>query len=117
MSFAIDPTSDSTSVIVRIGQSLDFRNTAEFKKVCHEQVQAGANNFVLDFTDTGILDSVGLGALFSLYRQVTPSSGRVLFASVSPQVEVMVRLTKIYRVFPQYPSVEAALEALRMRSG
>ena len=115
MSFAIEPTSDSKTVIVRIGPGLDFRNAAEFKKVCHEQVQADVHNFILDFTGAGILDSVGLGALFSLYRQVTPSSGQVLFASVSPQVEVMIRLTKIYRVFPQYPAVAAALEALRIR--
>ena len=114
MSFAIAPTSDSKSVIVHIGQGLDFRNAAEFKKVCHEQVQADIHNFILDFTGTGILDSVGLGALFSLYRQVTPSNGQVLFASVSPQVEVMVQLTKIYRVFPQYPTVEAASAALGM---
>jgi anti-sigma B factor antagonist len=114
MSFVIAPTSDPGSVLVRIGPGLDFRNAAEFKKVCREQVQVGAHNFVLDFTDTGILDSVGLGALFSLYRQVTPSSGQVLFASVSPQVKVMVQLTKIYRVFPQYPTVEEALENLRI---
>ena len=64
MSFVIEPTSDPGSVIIRIGPGLDFRNAAEFKKVCHEQVQAGAHDFILDFTDTGILDSVGLGALF-----------------------------------------------------
>ncbi len=115
MSFVIEPTSDLGSVIVRIGPGLDFRNAAEFKKVCQEQVQAGTHDFILDFTDTGILDSVGLGALFSLYRQVTPTSGQVLFASVSAQVEVMVQLTKIYRVFPQHPTVEEALEALRKR--
>lgn len=115
MSFALAPTSEPGSVIVRIGPSLDFRNAAEFKKVCQEQVQAGAHNFVLDFTDTGILDSVGLGALFSLYRQVTPTSGQVLFASVSAQVKVMVRLTKIYRVFPQYPTVDGALETLHVQ--
>ncbi len=116
MSFVIEPTSDPGSVIIRIGPGLDFRNAAEFKKACQEQVQAGAHDFILDFTDAGMLDSVGLGALFSLYRQVTPTSGQVLFASVSAQVEVMIRLTKIYRVFPQYPTVEAALEALRIRS-
>ena len=115
MSFVIEPTSDPRSVIIRIGPGLDFRNAAEFKKACQEQVQAGAHDFILDFTDTGILDSVGLGALFSLYRQVTPASGRVLFASVSAQVEVMVQLTKIYRVFPQHPTVEEALKALRKR--
>jgi len=115
MSFVIEPTSDLGSVIIRIGPGLDFRNAAEFKKACQEQVQAGTHDFILDFTDTGMLDSVGLGALFSLYRQVTPTSGRVLFASVSAQVEVMVQLTKIYRVFPQHPTVEEALEALRKR--
>ncbi len=115
MSFVIEPTGDLGTVIVRIGPGLDFRNAAEFKKACQEQVQAGTHDFILDFTDTGLLDSVGLGALFSLYRQVTPTSGRVLFASVSTQVEVMVQLTKIYRVFPQYPTVEEALEALRKR--
>ena len=115
MSFVIEPTGDLGSVIVRIGPGLDFRNAAEFKKACQEHVQAGTHDFILDFTDTGILDSVGLGALFSLYRQVTPASGRVLFTSISAQVEVMVRLTKIYRVFPQHPTVEEALEALRTR--
>ena len=116
MSFVIEPTSDPRSVILRIGPGLDFRNAAEFKNACQEQVQAGAHDFILNFTDTGILDSVGLGALFSLYRQVTLTNGQMLFASVSAQVEVMVRLTKIYRVFPQYPTVEAAIEALRIRS-
>ena len=115
MSFVIAPTSDPGTVIVRIGPGLDFRNAAEFKKVCHEQVQASARSFILDFTDATLLDSVGLGALFSLYRQVTPTSGQVVFAAVSAPVQVMVRLTKIHRVFPQYATLEDACEALRVR--
>ena len=45
MSFVIEPTSDLGSVIVHIGPGLDFRNAAEFKKVCQEQVQAGTHDF------------------------------------------------------------------------
>lgn len=107
MSFAIEPATDQT-VVVRIGKALDFRNAAEFKSACQEQAQAGARNFILDFTETGILDSTGLGSIFSLYRQVSPADGQVVFASVSRPVQVVVQLTRTYKVFRQFQTVEAA---------
>jgi anti-sigma B factor antagonist len=107
MSFAIESTTDET-VVVRIGKALDFRNAAEFKNACQEQVSGGARNFILDFTETGILDSTGLGSIFSLYRQVSPLDGQVVFASVSRPVQVVVQLTRTYKVFRQFPTVDAA---------
>jgi anti-sigma B factor antagonist len=111
MSFSVQPFNDET-VIVQIGKALDFRNAADFKSVCQEQVQDGIRNFVLDFSDTGILDSTGLGSIFSLYRQVSPLKGQVVFASVSRPVQVVVQLTRTYKVFRQFPTVEAARDAL-----
>ena len=111
MSFIIEPSNQET-VIVKIGKALDFRNAAEFKTTCQDQVQSGARNFVLDFSETGILDSTGLGSIFSLYRQVSPLNGQVVFASVSRPVQVVVQLTRTYKVFRQFPSVDAACDAL-----
>lgn len=111
MSFVLEPTNDEL-VIVRIGKALDFRNAAEFKTVCQERVRAGARNFILDFSETGILDSTGLGSIFSLYRQVSPLNGQVVFASVSRPVQVVVQLTRTYKVFRQFPTIEAAQDAL-----
>jgi len=111
MSFIIKPSNQET-VIVKIGKALDFRNAAEFKTTCQDQIQSGARNFVLDFSETGILDSTGLGSIFSLYRQVSPLNGQVVFASVSRPVQVVVQLTRTYKVFRQFPSVEAACDAL-----
>ena len=112
MSFVLEPTNDPESVIVRIGKALDFRNAAEFKTVCKENVQEGARNFMLDFSDTGILDSTGLGSIFLLYRQVSPLNGQVVFVSVSRPVQVVVQLTRTYRVFRQFHTVEEAQGAL-----
>jgi anti-sigma B factor antagonist len=111
MSFTIEPQTQET-VVVRIGKALDFRNAAEFKTICQEQVRSGAMNFVLDFSETGILDSTGLGSIFSLYRQVSPLNGQVVFAAVSRPVQVVVQLTRTYKVFRQFPTVEAARESL-----
>ncbi len=112
MSFVLEPTNDHESVIVRIGKALDFRNAAEFKRVCKEMVRKGARIFILEFSETGILDSTGLGSIFSLYRQVSPLNGKVVFASVSGPVRVVVQMTRTYKIFRQFPSVEAAQEAL-----
>lgn len=111
MSFPIEPATQET-VIVRIGKALDFRNAADFKSNCQQHVQSGARNFILDFSETGILDSTGLGSIFSLYRQVSPLNGQVVFASVSRPVQVVVQLTRTYKVFRQFPSVDAAREAI-----
>ena len=112
MSFKVETYNDN-SAVVRVGKALDFRNAAEFKSICQEHVQNGTRNFILDFSDTGILDSTGLGSIFSLYRQVSPDDGQVVFASVSRPVQVVVQLTRTYKVFRQFPSVDAAREALQ----
>ena len=111
MSFTIQKTTPTTAV-VRVGKALDFRNAADFKASCQEHTRAGTRYFVLDFSGTGILDSTGLGVIFSLYRQLTPIGGQVVFASVSRPVQVVVQLTRTYKVFRQFPTVEAAYEAL-----
>lgn len=111
MSFPIQ-TAPPNLAVVRIGRALDFRNAAEFKAAYQQHIQNGTRNFILDFSGTGILDSTGLGAIFSLYRQLTPVNGQVVFAAVSRPVQVVVQLTRTYKVFRQYPTVEDAHQHL-----
>ena len=112
MSFTIEQH-DTETAVVEIGKTLDFRNAEEFKMTCQQQVEAGKHNFILDFSDTGILDSTGLGSIFSLYRKVSPMNGQVVFASISRPVQVVVQLTRTYKVFRQFPTVDAAMQALQ----
>lgn len=116
MSFPIQ-TAPPDIAVVRVGKALDFRNAADFKNACQQHVQTGTRNFILDFSGTGILDSTGLGSVFSLYRQLSPMGGQVVFASVSRPVQVVVQLTRTYKVFRQYPTVEAAHQQLVARAG
>ena len=109
--FQVDTHTDQT-VVIQIGKALDFRNADEFKSTFQSHVDEGVRNFILDFSDTGILDSTGLGAIFSLYRQISPDDGQVVFADVSRPVQVVVQLTRTYKVFRQFPTVDAAREAL-----
>ena len=110
MSFNAETVSSKT-VIIHVGEALDFRNADEFKSTFQEHVEDGVRQFILDFSNTEVLDSTGLGSIFSLYREVSPDDGKVAFATVSEPVQVVVQLTRTYKVFRQFPSVEAAQEA------
>ena len=111
MSLQAEPLGDGV-VSIAIGKALDFRSAPEFKTMCQNLVHEGARHFILDFTGTGILDSTGLGSIFSIYRQVSPDGGQVVFASVSRPVQVVVQLTRTYKVFKQFATVEEASTTL-----
>lgn len=107
MSFSTQSVSDDT-LVVHIGETLDFRNADAFKETVQPPIDEGKYQFILDFSDTDVLDSSGLGAIFSLYRRVAAHDGTVVFANTSEPVRVVVELTRTYKVFPQYDSVAAA---------
>jgi len=105
--FSPDSTATDTAVI-QVGRTLDYRTATEFKWLCQQQLSQGVNSFILDFSGTFALDSTGLGAIFSVYRQVNPQGGRIALASVTRPVEVVMELTKASRLFPQYETVAEA---------
>ena len=112
VALAFEPIDEHT-VLIRLGTALDYRNAERFKAASQAMVQAGARRFILDASHVGVLDSTGLGALFSLYRLVGPKDGMVALAAPSYPVQALVNMMKLYRVFPQYRSVEQAHEMLR----
>ncbi len=110
MFFQAEPVSPR-SVIIHVGKMLDFENAEGFSHLCGEALAQGYQHFILDFSQTGVLDSSGLGAVYKLQRQI-PAEGKVVFANLSDAVRVVVQITHIYRVFPVYPTTQTACRAL-----
>ena len=101
---------NTNTVVVEVGAVLDFTIAERFKRLLRERIDGGTRYIVLDFSDTIVLDSRGLGAIFSLHREFSPLGGTIAFANVSGAVRMVARLTRIDRVFPQFNSVQAATE-------
>lgn len=102
----------SETCLIHIGAALDFRNVAQFKAAYLHEIEQGNRYFVLDFSQTGILDSTGLGAIFYLHRLIHPKGGRLMFAEPSRPVQVVVQLTRAFRFFQQFVTIEEALDRL-----
>ncbi len=103
-----EKVSESVAV-VHVGSRLTFKNAQGFTDLWEALIDAGIRHAVLDFSRTGILDSTGLGAVFSLYKSLSTLQGSVRFAAPSNPVLVVMQLARIYKIFPPYPTVEAAL--------
>ncbi len=101
-----------TVVVVHVGRALDCNNHEAFEIACHEHRRAGIQLFVLDFEGTQELGASGVGAIFELYRNLTPVGGNIVFACLSSPVKVVVQLTRIYKIFRQFPTIETAIEAI-----
>lgn len=111
MSFKVETVSEQT-VVVHVGDRLDFRNAGELKSICQRQAQSGSRYFIFDFENTSVLDSSGLGAIFSLYRKLNSVDGQLALANPSEPVQTVVRLTRTDRIFDQFGSVGEARNAL-----
>ena len=99
------------TVVVEVGAVLDFTGAEQFKRLLRERIDGGTRHVVLDFSDTAVLDSRGLEAIFFLYRALSPLGGTMALANASEAVRRVARLTRINRIIPQFNSVQAAAEA------
>ena len=84
----------------------------EFKNKVLEHL-ADNKNILLDMTNMSHIDSSGLGALVVLLQKANAVNGTVKLACLQPRPRIVIDITKVYRVFEIFDSVEAALDSFK----
>jgi anti-sigma B factor antagonist len=74
-------------------------------------LKQGRKSLVLNLSALQYLDSSGIGELARIYVTVVKESGQLKVVGLSPKVEEILKITKLYQVFPEFPSEEAALRS------
>jgi anti-anti-sigma factor len=97
MSFAVQKKDGITVIDVK-GQ-LIVGNRQELKDLVREALEAGERKFVIDFTDTGYIDSSGLGALVSISKKVREAGGDLRLAGLNEDLRSLFELTKLDTLF------------------
>jgi anti-sigma B factor antagonist len=68
-------------------------------------------DIVLNLSGLQYLDSSGIGELARLYVTVVKHGGQMKVVGLSSKVEEILKITKLYQVFPEFPDEEAALRS------
>lgn len=90
-------------------ERLDAHNSGELKTRMLGLFEDGKINIAIDLSDVRFVDSSGLGALVSGYKNASARNGNLKLCSLQSQVKSMFELTRLHRVFEIFPTSTEAL--------
>lgn len=96
--------------VVDVDGQLIVGNRQELKQKVLEELEGGDRKFVVDFANTGYIDSSGLGVLVSLSKKIREQGGELRLASLNEDLRTLFELTKLDTLFRIADSREEALE-------
>ena len=95
--------------ILKVEGQLIVGNRQELKGLVQEGLDRGERKFVIDCTQTGYIDSSGLGALVTLSRKVREQGGELRIAGLNEDLRSLFELTKLDTLFHISPTADEAL--------
>jgi anti-sigma B factor antagonist len=99
---------DSVVLIEVREERLDAHNSGELKAEMLNLFEDGKNNLVVDLQEVRFIDSSGLGALVSGFKNASARNGNLKLCGLQPQVKSMFELTRLHRVFEIFPNAQEA---------
>ena len=108
MSFTLKKTGDV--VVVDVEGQLIVGNRQELKQKVLDELEKGERKFLIDFAQTGYIDSSGLGVLVSLSKKIREHGGELRLADLNDDLQTLFELTKLDTLFQIAETRERALE-------
>lgn len=97
--------------ILTVGEErLDAHNSGDLKVELAGLYAAGNIHILVDLKEVRFIDSSGLGALVSGFKNAISHQGSLKLATLQPQVKSMFELTRLHRVFEIFLSADEAIE-------
>ncbi|MBL1257272.1 STAS domain-containing protein [Methylocystis sp. Sn-Cys] len=104
-------TQNDRAVLIVKEERLDAHNSSELKERILRTLEEGGRRLVVDLADVKFIDSSGLGALLSGYKNASQRSGTFVLSGLQPRVRSMFELTRLNRVFEIYPRLQEAISS------
>jgi anti-sigma B factor antagonist len=108
MSFTLKK--NGSVVVVDVEGQLIVGNRQELKQKVLDELEKGERNFLIDFAQTGYIDSSGLGVLVSLSKKIREHGGELRLADLNDDLQTLFELTKLDTLFQISETRERALE-------
>lgn len=99
-------------LIAHLQMFLDQAGAENFKYVLLERMTPG-KTVILDLEKLVNIDTFGLDALLATAQKALEIDSKVVLANVSSDMQIVLDITKVYRVFEIFSSVEEALQHCR----
>ena len=95
-------------LVAHLQMFLDRSGAENFKYVLSERMKSG-EKIILDLEKLVNIDNYGLDALLAVAQKALEHNSVIKLARVSADMQIVLDITKVYRVFDIYTSIEEAL--------
>jgi len=95
--------------LVQVDGQLIVGNRHELKELVQAALDRGDRRLLIDFSQTGYIDSSGLGALVSISKRIRESGGELRLAGLNEDLRSLFELTKLDTLFTITETPEQAL--------
>jgi len=92
-------------------ERLDAHNSNDLNSAVKDLFESGKKNILVDLREVRFIDSSGLGALVSGFKNAITQQGVLKLSTLQPQVESMFELTRLHRVFEIFATTDDALDS------
>lgn len=85
----------------------------KFKSILTNSIQLGERKIVVDLSACEFIDSSFLGALVHVLKKMVKAEGDLKLVGFKPAVRSMFELTRMFRVFETYSTLNDAVESFK----
>ncbi len=98
--------------VVQISKSLTAATVDAFRDQLSswQEAERDIKNYVIDLEQVDFMDSAGLGTLIAVLKRVTERGGDMKIANLQKKPRMVFEITRAYKVFEIYETVEDALK-------
>ena len=97
--------------VVKVEGQLIVGNRQELKDLVFAALDKGERRILIDFSQTGYIDSSGLGALVSISKRVREGGGELRLSGLNEDLRSLFELTKLDTLFAIAETPQQALSS------
>jgi anti-sigma B factor antagonist len=97
--------------IVEVKGKLTSLESGALRNSIAQLLKEGRKQIVLNLSGLVYLDSSGIGDLVHTYMSVIKRGGEMKVVGLSDKVEEILKITKLYQVFPEFQDEHSALQS------
>ena len=97
--------------VVKVEGQLVVGNRQELKDLVFAALDKGERRILIDFSQTGYIDSSGLGALVSISKRVREAGGELRLSGLNEDLRSLFELTKLDTLFAIAETPQQALSS------
>ncbi len=110
--FDVRIESQANQALVRIVGDLDISSVPKVKAQLSELLEQGAENFLIDLTGVGHVDTTGLGFLVWVRKRATERQGKLLLAGQNAHFRKLLTLTGLATLFELHDELAEAQKVM-----